>query len=471
MSAANKRVTAVFAVAALCLGGLQPASATTPTPTPVTTPTATATPTATPTPRPTTTVTATPKPTPTPNKPRSCSIRAAATSRDLAHFYGYVMNARTGEVYANIRGEEQTPSASVLKVFTAAAALESMSTEYTATTRVFTLTDQPGVIVLRGGGDHTLSRLNPPRYTTYKRPARLSNLAAQVLAAVPAEQAITKIILDDTYFDKPFWNDAWRASDRTNGYISLITSLKVDSDRANPDLTSRSYSGVRSRDPVMAAGNHFKRALGTRAANATLEVGVTPDQAILAASVQSQPMSVWLDHALKYSDNTETEIIARHALRINAMATTFKNIQPLMVRVMKAHGVDSRKLVMADGSGLAQANRVTARMTAELLAKAADPTSVLYPMISYLPVSGVSGTLATRFNGDNRSARGFVHAKSGYIPGLYSLAGIVYAKDGTAISFAGFARTAAGKTVTYSARNALDTLADRIYECGAGSFF
>jgi len=381
------------------------------------------------------------------------------------------MNARTGEVYANIRGDEQTPSASVMKVFTAAAALETMSTQYTATTRVFTLPEQPGVIVLRGGGDHTLSRLNSPRYTTYKKPARLSTLAAQVLAALPAEQAITKIILDDTYFDKPFWNDAWRTSDRTNGYISHITALQVDSDRANPDLTSRAYSGVRSRDPVMAAGTHFKKALGARAASATLEVAVTPDHAILAASVQSQPMSVWLDHALKYSDNTETEMIARHALRINRMETTFKNIQPLMVRVMNAYGVDASKLVMADGSGLAQSNRVTARMTAELLAKSADPTSVLHPMIGYLPVSGISGTLATRFNGDNRSARGFVHAKSGYIPGLYSLAGVVYAKDGTAVSFAGFARSAAGKTVTSSARNGLDTLADRIYECGAGSFF
>ncbi len=469
MTVSPFKVLASIAAAALVLGGLQPAAAVTPSPTPSVSPTSTPTPTVSPSP----TVTPTPRPTPTPvaNKPRTCSIRAAATSRDLAHFYGYVMNARTGEVYANIRGDEATPSASVLKVFTAAMALETMSTQYTATTRVFTLPDQPGVIVLRGGGDHTLSRLTPPRYTTYKRPPRLSTLAAQVLAALPAEQQITKIILDDSYFDKPFWNPAWRTSDRTNGYISLITSLKVDSDRANPDLTSRSYSGVRSRDPVMAAGTHFKRALGARAASATIEVGATPDQAIEAASVQSQPMSVWLDHALKYSDNTETEIIARHALRINAMATTFENIQPLMKRVMKTYGVDARKLVMADGSGLAQSNRVTARMTAELIAKAVDPTSVLHPMIAYMPVSGVSGTLATRFNGNNRSARGFVHAKSGYIPGLYSLAGVVYAKDGTAISFAGFARSAEGKTVGYGARNGLDTLADRLYECGAGSFF
>ena len=465
MSGATQKLTAVFAVVALCLGGLQSASAATPSPTPVPAPTSTPTSSSSPalTPKPT--------PTPTPNKPKTCSIRSAATSRDLAHFYGFVMNAKTGEVYANIRGDEQTPSASVMKVFTAAAALETMSTQYTATTRVFTIPSQPGVIVLRGGGDHTLTRLNSPRYTTYKKPARLSTLATQVLAALPADQQITKIILDDTYFDKPFWNKAWKTSDRTNGYISLITSLQVDSDRSNPDLTSTVYSGTRSKDPVLAAGTHFKKALGLRATSAKLETSITPDDAILAGSVQSQPMSVWLDHALKYSDNTETEMIARHALRINAMTTTFENIQPLMVRVLKTLGIDSKKLVMTDGSGLAQSNRVTARMVATLMAKATDPTSVLNPMIGYLPVSGISGTLATRFNGSNKSARGFVHAKSGFIPGLYSLAGVVYAKDGTAISFAGFARTAEKKTVGYGARNALDTLADRLYECGAGSYF
>ncbi len=151
------KTVGVLAICAVALSLIQPAIAATPSPTPV--PTPTASPTATPTPSATTTATPKPTPTPTPNKPKTCSIRAAATSRDLAHFYGYAMNATTGQVYLNIRGDEQTPSASVMKVYTAAAALEMLSPQYTATTRVFTLPDEPGVIVLRGGGDHTLSRL------------------------------------------------------------------------------------------------------------------------------------------------------------------------------------------------------------------------------------------------------------------------------------------------------------------------
>lgn len=381
------------------------------------------------------------------------------------------MNASTGQVYANIRGDEQTPSASVMKVVTAAAALNVLDTAYVASTRVYMVPDQPGVVVIKGGGDHTLSRLNSPSYSTYKRPPKLASLAAQVLKVWPSLQPINKIILDDTYFDKPTWNNAWKDSDRTNGYISLITALQVDSDRANPDLTSKKYSGTRSKDPVISAGNYFKKALGTLAASATLEVAETPASAIEVGRVQSQQMSVWLDHALKYSDNTETEMIARHTLRMAGYETLFTDIQPMVKREFSKLGIDTKKLVMLDGSGLAQGNRVTAKMIATLMAQATKPESVLNPMISYLPVSGVSGTLATRFNGSNKNARGYVHAKSGFIPGLYSLAGVVYAKDGTAISFAGFARSQAGKTVGYGARNALDTLADRLFECGAGSYF
>ncbi len=471
MTGRKAHFASALAAAALVLTAIQPVFAATPSATPTPTPavTTSATPTLSATPKPT----ASPTPTPTPvaNKPRSCSIRAVVNSRDLGQFYGYVMNASTGQVYANIRGDEQTPSASVMKVVTAAAAMTTLEPNYSATTKVYVLTDEPTTVVLRGGGDHTLSRLNYPSFSTYKKPPKLSALAAQLMKVWPANQPITKIILDDTFFDKPTWNSAWKDSDRTNGYMSIISALQVDSDRKNPDLTKTNYSGYRSANPTLSAGNYFKQAIGQLAMTATLEIAATPQTAVEVASATSQPITVWLDHALKYSDNTETEIIARHALKSSGMATTFSNVQPLSARALKSLGVDSKKLTMLDGSGLAQGNRVTARMIATLLAKAAKPDSKLNPMIGYLPVAGKSGTLSTRFNGANAVARGSVYAKSGYIPGLYSLAGIVYAKDGTAISFAGFARSVGAKKVGYAARPALDSLASRLYTCGAGSFY
>ncbi len=415
--------------------------------------------------------TVTPSPTPTPNKPRSCSIRKAATSADLAYFYGYAVNAKTGEVYLNIRGDQQTPSASVMKVVTAAAAIAAVPSTYQAQTTVWAVPNEPGTIVLVGGGDHTLSRLNYPSYTTYKKPAKLKSLADAVISSLAPDTTVKKIILDSSFFDQPSWNAAWKASDRTNGYISLITGLQVDSDRANPDLTDKAYSGYRSKNPVLSAGKYFRTALGEAAKDAVLVEAKLPSGSVQITSVNSQPISVWLDHALKYSDNTETEFIAKHTLKYLGKTTSYTNLQKVFTSALKPLKIDTKKLVMVDGSGLAQANRVTAKLITQLMAKAADPNSSVAAMFNYLPVSGASGTLSARFNGANKSARGYVHAKSGYIPGLYSLAGIVRAKDGTPIAFAGFARSEGGKTVGYSARAALDTLAARFYECGAGSYY
>lgn len=457
----------VIAVLALSLLPAGTAGAVDPTPSPSQTqsPTPSGTPSATPTPS------ASPTPPPVPNPPHSCSIRAAATSRDLASYYGYAVNADTGKVYLDIRGNDQTPSASVMKVMTASAAISTLPVDYTATTQIFSVPSQPGVLVLKGGGDHTLSRLNSPSYTTYKKPAKLKTLADAAIAAWPMGTTITKIILDTSFFDGPAWDTAWKNSDRTNGYMSLITGLQVDSDRANPDLTDVKYSGNRSTNPVLAAGKYFKTALGDIAKDATLVEALTPKDAISITAVNSQPIPVWLDHALKYSDNTETEMIAKHALRYAGMKTTFTNVQKLVAATMKKLKIDTKKLVMLDASGLAQGDRVTAKLITQVMAKVADPTSPLAAMFDYLPVSGQSGTLAARFNGVAKAARGYVHAKSGYIPGVYSLAGIVTAKDGTRIAFASFSRDAAGHKLYYSARAAQDALAARFYECGAGSYY
>jgi D-alanyl-D-alanine carboxypeptidase/D-alanyl-D-alanine-endopeptidase (penicillin-binding protein 4) len=397
-----------------------------------------------------------------------CSAAAAIGQKSLGQFYGYVIDTATGKVLLDTRGSEATPSASVLKVLTVAAALDKLPADYRATTKVFSVPSAPGTIVLQGGGDHTLSRMTGDSFTTYSNAARLETLAAQVLATWALDTPVTKIILDQNFFSGASYTSAWKLSDRTNGYISHITGLQVDSDRANPDLTSKAYSGYRSTNPVNQTGKFFKEALQGLADDASLVVGRTPANAVLLTSVSSAPIGTWLQHAISVSDNTETEFIARHAAKAAGLAPRFESIEPLVVKTLAKLGVDSTGLVMKDGSGLAQANRVTPKLVAELLAKSAADTGPLSQLVSYLPVAGRSGTLATRFTGKNAMARTFVTGKSGYIPGLYSLAGIIKAKDGSKLSYAIFARSAGSKKVGYAARGALDTVATRFYQCGLG---
>ncbi|AOY55692.1 D-alanyl-D-alanine carboxypeptidase/D-alanyl-D-alanine-endopeptidase [Candidatus Rhodoluna planktonica] len=407
-------------------------------------------------------------PTPTPVASAAiCSAKSVIRQSALGKFYGYVVDVNSGKVLLDVRGSEATPSASVLKVVSAAAAMLTLPSDYRATTKVLTVPDQPGVIVLQGGGDHTLSRMTGESYTTYTGAPRLETLAYQVFTRWAEAYGISKIILDPNFFAGPTYNSAWKASDRTNGYISHITALQVDSDRANPDLTSKAYSGYRSTDPVLRTGQFFKEALGGLAEDAKITKGRTPKNAVEFTSVSSQPISVWLKHAIAVSDNTETEFIIRHAAKAAGLPASFSAIEPLVKQKLTSVGVDTTGLVMKDGSGLAQANRLTPKMVTEILALVAKDHPNLAAMDEYLPIAGRTGTLAGRFTGKNAVARNFVRGKSGYIPGLYSLAGTITAKDGSNLAYAIFARSGDGKKVGYSARAALDSVATRFFTCGA----
>jgi D-alanyl-D-alanine carboxypeptidase/D-alanyl-D-alanine-endopeptidase (penicillin-binding protein 4) len=464
MSTFIRNFSATVAASVMVVALAAPAIAVDPTPSPSPTASPTASPSATPTPTPS-------GPPPIPNQPNSCSAASAISQAALGQFYGYVVDANSGRVLLDVRGNESTPSASVLKVLSVAAGLSYLPATYTASTKVFTVPSQPGTIVLQGGGDHTLSQMTKASYTTYAKPARLETLASKVLTSWTSDQPITKIILDSSFFKGDTYSPHWLASDRTNGYISHITALQVDSDRANGDQTSYAYSGYRSSDPVLKTGTLFKTALKGLAPNAKLVKGATPKGAVELTSVTSQPITTWMAHATAISDNTETEFIARHAAKAFGLPAAFTSVEPMVKSMLGNLGIDSSQLVMKDASGLAQANRVTPKMITDLMQKVAQGNSVLAPLENYLPVAGVGpGSMGGRFTGANAVARKFVKGKTGYIPGLYSLAGIITAKDGTRLAYSIFARSVEGKKVGWSTRGALDTVATRFYSCGAGLF-
>ena len=470
MSFFSRSILTTAAVSAVVVALAVPAIAVdvTPSPSPTQSPTpaASASPTSSATPSPSVSL-----PALIPNSPNSCSAAAAISQSALGQFYAYVIDVNTGRVLLDVRGNEATPSASVLKVLSVAAGLSYLPATYTATTRVFTVPSQPGTIVLKGGGDHTLSQMTKGSYTTYSKPARLETLANKVLTSWNSDQAISKIILDSSFFKGPSYSPHWLASDRTNGYISHITALQVDSDRANADQTSYAYSGYRSTDPVLKTGTLFRSALKGLAPNAKLVKGVTPKDAVELTSVTSQPITTWMAHATGISDNTETEFIARHAARALGLPAAFNSVEPMVKTMLTALGIDSSQLIMKDASGLAQANRVTPKMITELMQKVALGNSAISPLESYLPVAGVGpGSMGGRFTGANSVARKFVKGKTGFIPGLYSLAGVINAKDGSRLAYSIFARSAGGKKVGWATRGALDTVATRFYSCGAGLY-
>ena len=402
--------------------------------------------------------------------PVACTANKAMRQKTLGKFHAYVVNVETGEVLIDVRGTELTPSASVIKTLTAVAALQQLPAEYRAVTQVLVSPAEPSTLIFKGGGDFTLSRLVPGESSVYSKPPRIRSLARQALAQLSPEVQITKIILDDSFFSGSQWNPDWPAKYRTLGYVSNISSIQSDGDRIQPNRQISSYSFRRGPDPVMTAGQAFKDFLGPQAIEAELVLGKTPSDASVIGEVQSQDMrQSWLGHMLTHSDNTGAEFIARHAAKAAGFEASIDGANRVIKQSLRTIGLKPKTFVIRDASGLSDGNRVHAKLLARLMVKVAKAENGLDALTQWMPVAGQTGTLRYRFQGASAIARGNVIAKTGYIPGLYGLSGIVNAADGSRLAFAMFARSDRenGVSVTYTAQGAIDRVVARLYTCGA----
>lgn len=390
---------------------------------------------------------------------RTCSIASAAKDPRLLKFQGYVVDAKTGQVLFDRGGSTPNRTASVLKVLTSAAALHVLGPGYRLTTKVVEGA-KPGQVVLVGGGDVTLSRTPVGSTTAYRGAPHLATLAARVKKAWAKAHpgvAITSVVLDSSYFGGPTWQASWDHPERTEGYMPKITALMVDGDRANP------YAPVspRSTDPVQRAGTAFAKLLG---ASVTTSRGTAPVGATQLASVKSQPVSTLIKQALIVSDNTLAETLGRVTAIKSGAGNTFAAEQQGTVGALAYYGLSTKGIVVKDGSGLSPDNAVPPDYLTALFIKILHRDHSLGVIYDGLPISGRTGSLSysDRFQGAASRADGAVHAKTGWIDSGYTLAGIIYAKDGTRLTFAFYALG----PVTESTKYALDGITADAWACG-----
>jgi D-alanyl-D-alanine carboxypeptidase/D-alanyl-D-alanine-endopeptidase (penicillin-binding protein 4) len=417
---------------------------------------------------PTTTPSATPSARPTPSAIadpthlRTCSVAKPASDPNLLTFQGSVINATTGEVLFDRAGATPARTASVMKTLTTAAGLAVLGPAYQFSTKVYE-GSTPGSIVLVGGGDPTLSALGPGEESVYKGAPKLSDLAYQVKAQWAADPKnagveITSVILDANMWNPAdSWDPTWERSEQTEGYQPEITALMVDGDRADP----KSQDSPRSDDPVARAGSAFVSALGLPA-TATVTAGTATAGTKLLGEVKSQPLQKLISYLLPVSDNTLAEMIARVTSKMGGGDGSSASLKTAIPAALVGYGLQPTGLTIIDGSGESNSNGVPATFVAQLMAKVSAGEQNLKIIYDALPISGKTGTLASRFTGANAIARGAVNAKTGWIKTEYALAGIVHAADGTTLSFAFYAL---GK-INSRTQPALDTITTAVFTCG-----
>jgi len=422
--------------------------------------TATATPTAKPTVRPT------PSAVPAASKIRTCSVASYAADRGFGTLEAQVVNASTGEVLFDRNGANPAPTASVLKMLTAAAAYSILGPDYRVPTTVVKGA-QPGQVVVIGGGDVTLTRLPTGQQSFYTDAPHLDDLANQVKQAwasdpANAGQPITSLVVDTSLYSGPVWQPSWDEHEErvVEGSTPYMTSFMVDGDRNNPSAVE----SPRSTDPVGRAANALADDLG---GDVTVSGGTAPAGAKQLGQVLSQPVSALAEQALTYSDNTIMEELARLVAIKTGAGNSFSAINAGTLKGLETYGISESGLYFADGSGLSADNKVPASYLTQFMIKVLNRQGSLGSIYDGLPIAGKTGTLAAgydRFDGSfSSNAVGHVNAKTGWINTARTLAGVIHAKDGTDLTFAVYALNYGGDD---AALNAIDNLTTAFYECG-----
>jgi serine-type D-Ala-D-Ala carboxypeptidase/endopeptidase (penicillin-binding protein 4) len=383
-------------------------------------------------------------------------LAAVLADPNLGRLGGRVTDAMTAEELWQQQDDVPMQPASTNKTLTTAAALLTLDRGTRVTTRVV-VADQPGAVVLVGGGDPTLSAAPPEQDTWYHDAARISDLADQVRRNGVTPTAVQ---VDTSLFSGPTMAPGWDPADIEGGDIAPIESVMLDAGRIQP-ATDESQ---RSLTPALDAGRALAGALGVDPKHVTIADHPTPVGARQLAAVQSAPLIQRLNEMMNASDNVMAECIAREVAAAMHRPLSFTGaVDAVTNRLSTAH-IDTTSAVLQDSSGLSVADRLTAKTLDSVVQASAGPDQpALRPLLDLLPIAGGSGTLSDRFL-DTAAATGpagWLRAKTGSLTATNALAGVVTDSSGRVLTFALISNDA-GST----GRTAIDAVAATLWSCG-----
>lgn len=391
----------------------------------------------------------------------AAALAPALADPNLGDLGGRITDALTGDVLWEQRADIPMLPASTNKVLTAAAALLTLDRDARLTTTVVAA-DQatdPGLVVLKGGGDPTLSAAPPGTDSWYRDAARISDLADQVRRS---GIEVTAVAVDVSAYSGPLMAPGWDPLDIPGGDIAPIVPVMLDAGRTQPV----SVESRRSPTPATDAGRALAAALGIDPAVVTLLPGPYTGGRQIAA-VQSPPLMERLRVMMNASDNVMAESIGREVAAQLGRPQSFEGAAQAVLAQLAGAGIDTSRATLVDSSGLSLDDRLTARTLDDVITAAVgDDRPELRPLVDLLPIAGGSGTLSNRYldTDAGRAAAGWLRAKTGSLTATNSLAGIVTDARGRVLTFALMSNNAGP-----SGRTALDALAATLRACGCGS--
>lgn len=294
-------------------------------------------------------------------------------------------------LYAHNDKQTMRP-ASTMKLLTAITALDQLGTDYMYRTRLYIDDDN---IYVEGGMDPTFD-------------VKQMNQMVDALVEQHIDTIRGSIVCDNSFKDADRLGEGWCWDDDNPVLAPLLYKRQ--------DHFGEVLRGYLDMKGIVVLGND--------------SVGSVPTNARLVRTVSTSIEPIMM-RMLKESDNLYAEsMLYQLAARYGGKA---RDAQTREKKVMAKASLDASLYRLADGSGLSLYNYLSAEAEVKLLRYAFSNDNIFPMLYQSLPVGGVDGTLSKRMT--EPEVKGRIHAKTGTLSGVSSLAGYVQRPDGHLLAF------------------------------------
>ena len=340
--------------------------------------------------------------------------------------WGIVIDAESGQVLLDAASATPHAPASTTKVLSAVTAL----THLDESARLATGTSLMGTdLYLWGQGDLFLARGNGDPDAINGR-AGVADLAAATATSL-SERGISHVTL---YWKHSIFTGAPRLAawddQQVSNYEGPVGAFAIDTGRVGPG--EYAFLEDPGRDVALEFAANLRNAGIEAVVTAELDV---PSIAEEIARVESATIGQQVRWMLHHSDNTSADQYCRLAAQAAGNDPSFAGASKTVMATLTSLGVDITGMRVDDCSGLTLDNRISGRTLAQTIqATMVSDSPTLRDLVRSLPWGGVDGTMGERFESGPAAAN--VQAKTGSLPSVASLAGVVTTAGGRTLVFA-----------------------------------
>ncbi len=295
--------------------------------------------------------------------------------------------------------------ASTAKVLTAITALQQLGGSYRFETSLYTegaVEDSvlKGNVYIKAGMDPMFGHDDMRAFAAAIREMGIDSIAGEIRADVSVKDTLK-------------WGEGWCWDDDM------------------PPLRALLYNG---RDRFM---DEFFSALSEQGVKFTPAYSIRKVGTAKCAITRYHTIDQILMPMLKESDNTYAEsLFYQLGAQDRRDYAGAKHSAAKVKAMISRMGLDASRYVVADGSGVSLYNYASPELLMKALVYARSRSNIYDHLYPALPVAGVDGTLERRMRGT--AAQYNVHAKTGTLEGVITLAGYATSPEGHELAFAIF---------------------------------